>query len=132
VSCDALNKAVICVGAGVRAREALETGIAGNTQGNPVSVAQLLKLSHNAVRNTRDTLGVEAVHHAADEVELVLQAEVDEIGVDENAIGRYQGGIVCEEKGRGYLWYSADGFCFLLFLLFLLLQLIFLPISQVR
>ena len=43
------------------------------------------------------TLCIEAVHHTADELELVLQAEVDEIRVNENTIWRYEGVIVLKE-----------------------------------
>lgn len=45
------------------------------------------------------TFSIETVHHAAHELELVLQTEVDEVGVDEDAVGRDERGVVCEEKG---------------------------------
>lgn len=51
-------------------------------------MTQLFKLGHYAICNTRYAFGIEAIHHAADEVELVLKAEVDEVGVDEDTVGR--------------------------------------------
>lgn len=63
-------------------------------------------LVHRCVARVRNgaravTFGVETVHHAAHELELVLQTEVDEVGVDEDAVWRDEGGVVCEEEGRG-------------------------------
>ena len=49
-------------------------------QGDPVLGAELLQLRHHAVGDVRDTLGVEGVHHVLDNVHLVLDREVDEVG----------------------------------------------------
>jgi hypothetical protein len=46
------------------------------------------------------TFSIEAVHHARNEFKLVLEGEVDEVGVDENAVGRDEGGIMCQEQMR--------------------------------
>lgn len=49
------------------------------------------------------TLGEQAVHHASDELELVLQAEVDKVCVDEDAVGRDEGVVVLQEQRGGDL-----------------------------
>ena len=56
-------------------------------EGDPVLGPQLLQLGHDAVGDVGDALGVEAVHHGLHHVQLVLHAEVDEVGVDENVVG---------------------------------------------
>jgi hypothetical protein len=58
-----------------------QPGILHNPQGYPVLAAQLLQLSHDTVGDVGDTLGVEAVHHTLDYVHLVLNGEVDKIGI---------------------------------------------------
>ena len=54
---------------------------------DPVLGAELLQLGHDAVCDVGDALGVEAVHHGLDHVQLVLHAEVDKVGVDEHVEG---------------------------------------------
>lgn len=49
------------------------------------------------------TFCVEAVHHASDELNLILQGEVDEVRVNEDAIG-WREGLVVREKERGSDW----------------------------
>ena len=65
--------------------------------------AQLLQLRHHAVGDVRDALGVEGVHHVLDNVHLVLDGEVDEVGVDQNVERRPKLGVVLEEEGTGAL-----------------------------
>ncbi len=48
-------------------------------------------------------LGVQAVHHAGQQLQLALHAVGEEVGVDEDRVGRCQGGIVLEEERRGHL-----------------------------
>ena len=74
-----------------------------NPQGDPVLGAELLQLRHHAIGDVRDTLGVEGVHHVLDNVHLVLDREVDEVGIDENVEGRAELGVVLEEQGAGAL-----------------------------
>ena len=50
------------------------------------------------------TFGVQAVHHAADELQLVLKAKVYEVGVDEDPVGWNEGGVVLQEERGGDLW----------------------------
>ena len=47
----------------------------------PIFGPQLLQLGHDAVCDVGNTLGVETIHHALDDVHLVLDREIDEIGV---------------------------------------------------
>ena len=65
--------------------------------------AQLLQLRHHTVGDVRDALGVEGVHHVLDNVHLVLDGEVDEVGVDQNVERRPKLGVVLEEEGTGAL-----------------------------
>lgn len=46
------------------------------------------------------TLGIEAVHHGLDHVELVLNREVDKVGVDDDLVRRTQRLVVPEEQRR--------------------------------
>lgn len=50
----------------------------------------------------RRTLGVEDVHHGLDNVDAVLEAEVDEVGVDDDAVRRDEGLVVREEERGGH------------------------------
>ena len=57
-------------------------------------------LGHDAVRDAGSALGVEAVHHGPHHLELVADAEVEEVGVHEHVVGRTQGRVVLEPQGR--------------------------------
>lgn len=46
---------------------------------------------------------VKTVHHGADKLQLVLQTEVDEVGINKDAVWGYQGGVVRQEQGGGNL-----------------------------
>ena len=59
--------------------------------------AQLFQLCHDAVGNVGDALGIEGVHHVLDDVHLVLDREVDEVGVDEYVKRGSQLSVVLEE-----------------------------------
>lgn len=98
-----VHEAVVGVRSFVHAGQPLEPRVLDNLERHPVLGPQLLQLAHDAVRDVGDALGVEAVHHALDHVHLVLDREVDEVGVDEDVIGRTQLGVVGEEEGGGAL-----------------------------
>ncbi len=52
-------------------------------------------------RSNRHTFCVQAVHHPADELQLVLQAKVDKVRVNEDLVRRCESCVVCEEeRGR--------------------------------
>lgn len=88
---------------------------------HPVLGSQLLQLSHDTVRYCRNawctttfqvrteneegpdgknrrTLCEQAVHHALDELELVLERVVDEVGVYQDSVRRSECGVVREEE----------------------------------
>jgi hypothetical protein len=70
-------------------------------------------------------LGQQAVHHGLVYLQLVLDAEVDEVGVDKYVVRRTQLLIVLKEHGRGHLVHLfgavlLDLVCVLVVLLFLL------------
>ena len=69
--------------------------------------AQLLQLRHHAVGDIRDALGVEGVHHVLDDVHLVLDGEVDEVGVDQDVERGPKLGVILEEERTRTL----DMFC---------------------
>lgn len=45
------------------------------------------------------TFSEETIHHPAYELDLVLEAEVDEIGINKNTIWGYECVVVLQEKG---------------------------------
>ena len=49
------------------------------------------------------TFCIETVHHALHNVQLVLNGEVDEVGVNQNVVGWSQLCVILEEQGRGNL-----------------------------
>ena len=88
-------------------------------QSYAISVTQLLQFGHDTVRDTRYTLTAialslcfeadqgkrltfskQTIHHAANELQLVLQTEIDEVRVDEYAVRRNEGVIMLQEHGR--------------------------------
>jgi hypothetical protein len=44
------------------------------------------------------TLGIQAIHHAANKLQLVLKAEVDKISVDKDSVRWNKGCVVSEEQ----------------------------------
>ena len=95
---DSLHDAVVGIGALVHAGQALEARIFGYAQRDPVRLAELLELGHHAVAYVGYALGIHAVHHGLDDVQLVLDGEVDEVRVDEDVIRRAELGVVREEE----------------------------------
>ena len=64
------DQAVVRVRARVRAGQAFEAGVLGDLQGDPVFWAQLFQFGQDAVGDAGRALGVQAVHHALDQVDL--------------------------------------------------------------
>ena len=60
---------------------------------------ELFKLGHDAVGDAGGALGVQAVHHALDEIDFVPDGEVDKVCIDEDAIGWSELCVVLEEQG---------------------------------
>ena len=89
--------------------------------------AQLLQLRHHAVGDVRDALGVEGVHHVLDNVHLVLDGEVDEVGVDQDVERGPKLGVILEEESTRTL----DMFC-CLDLIWILQKPFENPLQQIR
>lgn len=77
--------------------------VSRDAQCDPVFRAELFQLRHDAIGDDGDTFGVEAVHHCLEQLELVLDGVGEEVRVDEDGVGRDEGGVVLEEEGRGDL-----------------------------
>lgn len=84
-------------------RQPLPPLVARNPQRNPILGSQLLQLRHDAAGDDGGALGVQAVHHGLEERQLALHGVAEEVGVDEDAVGGYQGFVVLEEERRGEL-----------------------------
>lgn len=83
-----LEQAVVGVGTGVSARQPLEPRILGQPKRKAILCPQLLEFGHHAVRHTRNALGQKTIHHTLVYLQLILDAEVDEVSVYEDVIGR--------------------------------------------
>lgn len=99
----ALHQTVVGVDPPVQALDPLEARVFYDPERQLVLGTELFQLADHAIRDVRDALGVEAVHHGFDHVEFVFNAKVDEIGVDEDVVGRAELGVVLEEHGRAGL-----------------------------
>ena len=95
------HQAVVRVRPLVVARQPHEAGVLGDLQRDAVLGPQLLQLRHHAVGDVRHALGVQAVHDAGDHLQLVGDAEVDEVGVQQHVVGGPQLLVVPEEQRAG-------------------------------
>ena len=59
---DTLDDTIISISSLMRASEALEAGVFRQTESNMIARAQLLQLSHNAIRDIRNALCKQAIH----------------------------------------------------------------------
>ena len=101
---DPLTDAVVGVGSFVGAGEPFDPRVLGNLEGDSILVPKLFKLGHDAVGDAGGALGVQTVHHTLDEVDLVSDGEVDEVGIDEDPVGWSELRVVLEEQGgRGFI-----------------------------
>ena len=98
VLADAFDDAVVGVGAAVLALESFEAGVLRYFEGESVAHSELFEFADHAVSDVGDALAEEAVHAGLEDVEAVLDGEVDEVGVDEQAVGRAQGVVLSEEQ----------------------------------
>lgn len=78
--------------------QSLPSLIARNPQGYAVFLSKFLELSHDAVCYNGYAFGIQAVHHGGEEFELLLDSVREEIGIDEDGVGRDKGGVVLEEQ----------------------------------
>lgn len=114
-----LHDAVISIRALVIALQALPALVPRNPQRNPVLGPQLLQLGHDAGGDDGRGFGVQQVHEGLVELELGVHRVREEVGVDEDRVGRAQGGVGLEEQRGADLGHFALGeFRGLLFLRF--------------
>ena len=78
-----------------------EPRVLGHTKCDSVLRTQFLELSHDRVENHWNALGVEAIHHGTDNIELVFYRKVDEIRIHNHMVRRSQLRVVLEKKSRG-------------------------------
>ena len=76
-----LQEAVISVGAFMCTWQSFEARVLCKAQCEPVFATKLLQFGHDTVGDARDALGQKAIHHTAVHLELVLDAEVNKIGI---------------------------------------------------
>ena len=81
----------------------IQTEQNNSLQGHSKFRPQLLKFCHHAVGDVGRTLCIDTVHHALDDVQLVLDGKVDEVRVDEHVIGRTELRVVLEVERGGWL-----------------------------
>jgi hypothetical protein len=93
-----LHNTIISICALVVTFQPLESGIFGDLEGQPVLYSEFLKFPNHAISNVWDALSEEAVHAGLEDVQFVLDGEVDEIGINDDAIGWSQSVIMREEQ----------------------------------
>lgn len=104
------------------ARQSLPALVARHTQRQSVLGSELLEFRHDARGDDGVALGVEAVHHGLEQGQLALHRVTEEIGVDEDVVGRHEGRIVLEEHVAGHLLHLAHQLALHRLLLLELLQ----------
>lgn len=82
--------------------------VARNLQRQAVLWPELLQLRHHARRYDGFCGGEEGVHEGGEQVEFVLDRVREEVCVDEDLVGRGEGGVVGEEHGGRGLGDLAD------------------------
>lgn len=66
----------------------LEARIFNDLQSDSVLLSEFFHLSHDAVCDVRNALGVQAFHHILYDVQFVFYREINEICIDKNVIRR--------------------------------------------
>ena len=105
---DAIDEAIIRIDTLVVALQPLPAFIPRDAQGDPILGAELFELGHDAVGDDGNALGIQTVHHGRLEFEFVLHGVGEEIGVDEDGVGRDECRVVLVEEGGGDLRDFAD------------------------
>lgn len=67
-------------------------------QRKPVLWPQLFQLCQHTIRYGWDTFGHQAVHHPLHKLNLVLDREIDKVGIHQNTVRRTKIGVVRKEK----------------------------------
>lgn len=94
---DTVYQTVIGICSLVVTLDSLEPRVLGDTQGKSVFRAKLLQLGKYAIRDDRDTFGVQTIEHGRNNLEFVLNGMGDEIGIDKYRVWGSKRSIVLEE-----------------------------------
>ena len=105
----AVDQAVVRVGSFVITPQPLEPRILGQLERQPEPVAHFFELGNDAVGHARDAFGEQGVHHRGKHVHFVLDAEVDEVCVEEDVVRRPQLHVVLEVEACAVLFDFFDG-----------------------
>ncbi len=81
-----LNDTVVSIGAFVVAFESFEPGILGDLERDSVLDSELFELSDHTVSYVGYTLAQETVHGGLEDIELVLDGEVDKVGIEQDPV----------------------------------------------
>lgn len=100
---DPVHNTVIRIRALVIALQSFPPLIPGDSQRNAVLGTQFFQLGHDAGCDDWRGFGVQEVHEGFVELEFGLNGVREEIGVDEDGIGRAEGGVGLEEERGGDL-----------------------------
>ena len=123
-----LAYAIIRVRSLVRARQPFESWIFRDSQRDAILLSKLFQLRHDAIRDVRHALRVQAIHHPFHQIDLILDAEVYEVRIDDDVIRRLQQRVVLPEQ-RARLRFDAFEFDFVsVFPLVLFLPALVLPV----
>lgn len=106
-----LAYAIIRVRSLVRARQPFESWIFRDSQRDAILLSKLFQLRHDAIRDVRHALRVQAIHHPFHQIDLILDAEVYEVRIDDDVIRRLQQRVVLPEQ-RARLRFDAFEFDF--------------------
>ncbi len=98
---DSFHNTIISVGAFMVAFESFEPGVLGDFECDSVLDSELLQLGYDAVCDVWDALAQQAVHGGLEDVELVLDRKVDEVGVEQDSVGWTERSVVGEEHAGG-------------------------------
>lgn len=98
-----VHETIISIVSFMRALQALKPLVFSNLQSQSEFRAERFEFRHHAVCDTRDAFCIETVHHALDQVQFILDAKVDEICIDQDAVRWMQGLIELEKERTGDL-----------------------------
>ena len=98
---DSFYNAVVSISSFVVAFESLKAGVLSNFKSDSIFNTKFLKFSDHAVWNVRNALPEQTIHRGLEYIEFVLDWKVDEIGIEQNSVGRTQRIIVVKEQTGG-------------------------------
>jgi hypothetical protein len=104
-----LHNTIISIRALMIALQTLPALVPRNPQRNPIFRSQFLQLGHDAGGDDGGGFGVQQVHEGLVELELGVHRVREEVGVDEDGVGRAQGGVGLEEERGADLGHFALG-----------------------